>query len=242
MYGDPSTLIDQTRNLLLAYGNPMRRSVLEARMRAAKGGTPFPKKVPGARNLIEAISQTYKTAAARAKEQGLKITGYQTVRSEPYIKGVSRFGKGKFFSKRVTDTYKVPIYGLSKEQFQKEQAEFTKKFQETAEATQADIARQLKIIQEEKSAVSKLSQEYSDMLIKEAEAKRKAQEEAQIALRTDRANLARAGQRGSLQIQPAGSTPRTTAGTQQFRRRAVQFGGGTPYKGLSQISSGMVNV
>ena len=110
-----------------------------------------------------------------------------------------------------------------------------------AEQSQADIARQLKIIQEEKSAVSKMMTDYSDMLIREAEARKKAQEEERLALRTDRANLARAGKAGSLQIQPAGSTPRT-AGTQQFRRRAVQFGGGTPYTGLSQISSGMVNV
>ena len=110
-----------------------------------------------------------------------------------------------------------------------------------AAATQADIAKQLKIVQEEKSAVSKMMTDYSDMLIREAEARKKAQEEERLALRTDRANLARAGKAGSLQIQPAGSTPRT-AGTQQFRRRATQFGGGTPYTGLSQISSGMVNV
>jgi hypothetical protein len=124
-------------------------------------------------------------------------------------------------------------------------AAFKASQEEIFKTQQADIAKQLKIVQEEKSAVSKLSQEYSDMLIKEAEAKRKAQEQERIALRTDRANLARAGQRGSLQIQPAGSTPRTTAGTQQFRRRATQFSGGatgTPYTGLSTISSGMVNV
>jgi len=128
---------------------------------------------------------------------------------------------------------------------EKANAAFKASQEEVFKTQQADIAEQLKIVQEEKSAVSKLSQEYSDMLIKEAEAKRQAQEEARIALRTDRANQARAGQRGSLQIQPAGSTPRTTAGTQQFRRRATQFGGGatgTPYTGLSKISSGMVNV
>ena len=168
---------------------------------------------------------------------------------------------GYYLAGQVEDTYTdrsyryVPMFkrlpdfqkqaGAAIEAARQQQAAAAAALQKQYETTQADIAKQLKIVQEEKSAVSKLSQEYSDMLIKEAEAKRKAQEEARIALRTDRANLARAGQRGSLQIQPAGSTPRTTAGTQQFRRRAMQFGGGTtgtPYTGLSKISSGMVNV
>ena len=113
--------------------------------------------------------------------------------------------------------------------------------QQSAAQSQADIARQLKIIQEEKSAVAKMQQDYSDMLIREAEARKKAQEEERLALRTESANLARAGKAGSLQIQPAGTTPRT-AGTQQFRRRKAQFGATTPYTGLSTIQSGMVNV
>ena len=83
---------------------------------------------------------------------------------------------------------------------------FKESQQQIFQTQQADIAKQLKIIQGEKSAVSKMMTDYSDMLIREAEAKRKAQEEERLALRTDRANLARAGKAGSLQIQPAGST------------------------------------
>jgi hypothetical protein len=113
--------------------------------------------------------------------------------------------------------------------------------QQAYETQQADIAKQLKIVQEEKSAVSKMQQEYSNMLIAEAEAKKKAQEEERIALQTARANTAMAGRSGALQIQSAGTTPRT-GGTQQFRRRISQFGTASPYKGLSTIQSGMVNV
>jgi len=178
-------------------------------------------------------------------------------RANPYTKTLKIRGTRRGSPRSGSNTYNYidvanPYY-VSPEQAranavadaEKANAAFKASQEEIFKAQQADIAKQLKIVQEEKSAVSKLSQEYSDMLIKEAEAKRQAQEEARIALRTDRANLARAGQRGSLQIQPAGSTPRTTAGTQQFRRRAKQFGGGTtgtPYTGLSSISSGMVNV
>ena len=113
--------------------------------------------------------------------------------------------------------------------------------QQAAAQSQADIARQLKIIQEEKSAVAKMQQDYSDMLIREAEARKKAQEEEKAMFRARQANQAMAGRAGALQIQGAGTTPRT-AGTQQFRRRKAQFGTTTPYTGLSTIQSGMVNV
>jgi len=113
--------------------------------------------------------------------------------------------------------------------------------QQAAAQSQSDIARQLKIIQEEKSAVAKMQQDYSDMLIREAEARKKAQEEEKAMFRARQANQAMAGRAGALQIQGAGTTPRT-AGTQQFRRRKAQFGTTTPYTGLSTIQSGMVNV
>ena len=237
MYGDPSTLIDQTRNLLLAYGNPFSRSVAEAKVAAARGGSPFPKKVSGARSFNKAFSQTLETAAARAKEQGLKITGYETVKGDSYWRGAPRQGNRR----KVTPTYRVPIYGLSKAQFQKEQAEFTKKFQATADATKADIAKQLKILQGEKSSVSKLMTEYSAMIKKEAEAKKQAAAQQKLSLATARANAARASASGTFQIQPAGTPQRGMGGSQQFRRRTAQFGAASPYTGLSTIQSGTVN-
>ena len=113
--------------------------------------------------------------------------------------------------------------------------------QKQYEAQQADIAKQLKIVQGEKSAVAKMQEDYSNMLIAEAQRKKEAEEQAKRDLQTQRANQAMAGMSGNLQIQQAGNAPRT-GGTQQFRRRALQQGTASPYKGLSTIQSGMVNV
>ena len=65
-----------------------------------------------------------------------------------------------------------------------------------------------------------MQEEYAASLKAEADAKRKAQEEARIALTTAQANQARAGRQANLQIQPAGQTPRT-AGTQRFKLRGI---------------------
>ena len=99
-----------------------------------------------------------------------------------------------------------------------EQEAFQKQLTEQAAATQADIAKQLKIVQEEKSAVAKMQEEYTASLKAEADAKRKAQEEQQLALQTAQANQMRAGRQANLQIQPAGQISRS-AGTQRFKMR-----------------------
>jgi len=124
-----------------------------------------------------------------------------------------------------------PIYGnnpyyVSPREMQKrveesqaeKQALFRQQLADQASATQADIAKQLQIVQQEKSAVAKMQEEYTASLKAEADAKRKAQEEAELALRTSQANKMRAGQQANLQIQPAGQIPRT-AGTQRFKMR-----------------------
>ena len=95
--------------------------------------------------------------------------------------------------------------------------------QKQYETQQADIAKQLKIVQGEKSAVAKMQEDYSNMLIAEAQRKKEAEEQAQRDLQIQRANQARTGMSGNLQIQQAGSTPRT-GGTQQFRRRPLHQG------------------
>jgi hypothetical protein len=124
-----------------------------------------------------------------------------------------------------TQTRQVPVFiddpGLKirqdltqqQQQFQAQQAAIT-------QATQSDIAKQLQIVQQEKSAVAKMQEEYAASLKAKADADRKAQEEAQLALRTSQANQARAGRQANLQIQPAGQTPRT-AGTQRFKLRGI---------------------
>ena len=130
-----------------------------------------------------------------------------------------------------------PQIDAFKRQQEEGQAALTKQF----ETQQADIAKQLKIVQGEKSAVSKAQQDYSNMLIAEAQRKKEAEEQAARDLQSQRSNQAMAGRSGSLQIQPAGGAPRM-GGTSQFRRRALQQGTASPYKGLSTIQSGMVNV
>lgn len=171
-------------------------------------------------------------ATDQARASGQIITGYRPL----------EFGYYRSTRKSRLD---VPIFGrdpaAAEESLRKEQARLAGIQQATFEKQQADLASQLKIIQGEKSAVAKMQEDYSNMLIKEAERRKQAEEEARIALQAQRANRMMEGQSANLQIQAAGTTPRT-GGTQQFRRRALQQGTTSPYTGLSKISSGMVNV
>ena len=171
-----------------------------------------------------------RTAEARAS--GQIITGYKPL----------EFGYYRSDAKGRLD---VPIFGrdpkAAEEDLRKEQARLAGIQQAAYEKQQADLAAQLKIIQGEKSAVAKMQEDYSNMLIKEAERRKQAEEDARIALQSQRANRMMEGQSANLQIQAAGTTPRT-GGTQQFRRRAIQQGTASPYTGLSKIKSGMVNV
>ena len=115
----------------------------------------------------------------------------------------------------------------------KQQQAYQQQLQATASRTQSDIAKQLRIVQGEKSAVSKMTSDYTAMLEKEADAKAKAQEEARVSAATSAANQARQGQTSNLQIQPASQTPKT-GGTKTFKKRKLnQF--------MSGIS-GMVNI
>ena len=146
---------------------------------------------------------------------GKIFTGYK---QEDFVK---LGGSPKSGNYGRTQTRQVPVFiddpGIAirqqQQQFQAQQAAIT-------QATQSDIAKQLQIVQQEKSAVAKMQEEYAASLQAEADAKRKAQEEQQLALTTAQANQARAGRQANLQIQPAGQTPRT-AGTQRFKMRGI---------------------
>ena len=167
-----------------------------------------------------------------AKASGQIITGYRPL----------EFGYYRSDRKGRID---VPIFGrdpkAAEEDLRKEQARLAGIQQKQYEAQQADLANQLKIIQGEKGAVAKMRDEYSQMLIKEAERRKQGEEDARLALQAQRANRMSEGRTANLQIQAAGTAPRT-GGTQQFRRRPLQQGTASPYKGLSTIQSGMVNV
>ena len=173
-------------------------------------------------------------ATAQAQQSGSAITGYRRSNFTYTNKAGSRDGY-----------LDVPVFGLSEEErlgpIRAEQQRLAGIQQKQFETQQADIASQLKILQGEKTAVSKAQETYSNMLIAEAQRKKEAEEQAARDLQTQRSNQAMAGRSGSLQIQGASTAPRM-GGTSQFRRRALQQGTASPYKGLSTIQSGMVNV
>ena len=112
-----------------------------------------------------------KKATKQAEREGRAITGYRTYTYR-------RRGKGSQYSS--PKYYEVPIFGQSEEErvgpIRAEQQRLAGIQQASYEKQQGDIASQLKIVQEEKSAVSKMMADYSDMLIREAEARKKAQE------------------------------------------------------------------
>ena len=111
------------------------------------------------------------------------------------------------------------------------------KLQATVDKASAYNAKQLKILQNEKSAVSKMMSEYSAQLKAEADRRVKAQETARISAATSAANQARQGQAGNLQIQPASQTPTTTGGTRAFKRTGI-----SPAGTFTTGISGMVNI
>lgn len=208
--------------------SPLYRELYEARKTGKIAGEGY-----GYRsNFGRAAQQHIDKARAQAQASGRPVTGY---RSLEYI--TDRWG-----GKR---TIQVPIFGQSEEErlapIRAEQQRLAGIQQASYEKQQADIASQLKILQGEKSSLAKAQQDYSNMLIAEAQRRKEAEEQAARDLQTQQANQAMAGRSGSLQIQGAGTTPRI-GGTQQFRRRALQQGTASPYKGLSTIQSGMVNV
>jgi len=145
--------------------------------------------------------------------------------------------KSKRYNPKIGNRdYTIPglyIYNDTKVAQQQQQRAYQQQLQATASRSQADIAKQLKIVQNERSAVAKLSADYSKMLKDEADRRVKAQEEAKIAAATTAANQSRQGQTNNVQIQPASQTPRT-GGTKVFKKRG-------PSQFMSGIS-GMVNI
>ena len=126
---------------------------------------------------------------------------------------------------KVGNTYGMSqglyIYNDPKEAQRQQNQAYQQQLQSTADASAAANTKQLKILQGERSAISKMTQDYTAMLQKEADAKAKAQEEARVSAATSAANQARQGQTSNLQIQPASSTSKT-AGTGAFRIRKRQ--------------------
>tara|TARA_A100001201_G_scaffold73052_1_gene66501 strand:- start:389 stop:1063 length:675 start_codon:yes stop_codon:yes gene_type:complete len=198
------------------------------------------------RRFAKAYKSTLEKAAKKYEKKGYKITGYDTI-SRSRMAGAPRSGNRR----RETTRYRVPIYGISKKKFLADQKKFKKQYQETAEKSQADIAKQLRILQGERSAISQLKRDYADMLKKEAAAKEAAQRQAREELKVQTANQAFANRAANFQIEPAAQGSTRLGGTQQFRRRFGASAIGTQaYGGLGGIrrqsqnsnTAGVVNI
>lgn len=173
-------------------------------------------------------------AEEKARSEGRPITGYQPL--------TYRYNKGR--GNQGSATFNVPVFGQTedellgpiREEARRLSAEQTQLFEEQ----KYGIAEQLKILQSEKSSLTKAQESYSNMLIEEANRRREAEEKARQEAAALKINRGMANRSGALQIRPASGTPRT-GGTEGFKRRTKQFGTASPYKGLSTIKSGMVN-
>ncbi len=173
-------------------------------------------------------------AEAQARSEGRPITGYQPL-SYKYSRGRGHYGSA---------SVNVPVFGKTeqellgpiREEARRLSAEQTQLFEEQ----KYGIAEQLKILQSEKSSLTKAQESYSNMLMEESNRRKEAEEKARQEAATLKINQGMANRSGVLQIRPASGTPRI-AGTEGFKRRTQQFGTTSPYKGLSTIKSGMVN-
>lgn len=82
---------------------------------------------------------------------------------------------------------------------------------------------------------------YEQMMIQQAQEAEEQRRQMEAAMRAQAANAYSASLVPSFQLQGAGTTPKLS-GIEQFKKRAgSQFGTATPYTGLAQIKSGMVN-
>ena len=188
----------------------------------------------GSSNTSREMQTRISAAEEQARSEGRPITGYR-----PLTYGYSR-GRGN----QSTATINVPVFGKTeqellgpiREEARRLSAEQTQLFEEQ----KYGIAEQLKILQSEKSSLTKAQESYSNMLMEESNRRKEAEEKARQEAATLKINQGMANRSGVLQIRPASGTPRI-AGTEGFKRRTQQFGTTSPYKGLSTIKSGMVN-
>ncbi len=180
------------------------------------------------------IREKISAAEAEARSLGRPITGYQPL-SYRYNRGRGNYGNV---------TVSVPLFGKSEQELltpiQEEARRLSAEQTQLFEEQKYGIAEQLKILQSEKSALTKAQESYSNMLMEEANRRKEAEEKARQEAASLKINQGMSNRSGVLQIRPASSTPRT-GGTEGFKRRTQQFGKTSPYKGLSTIKSGMVN-
>ena len=188
----------------------------------------------GSYGTKDQVNRLISEAEGRARSEGRTITGYR-----PFS---YRYGGGRGGYR--TQAFDVPIFSMTEEErlgpLQEEVRRLSAEQTQLFEEQKIGIAEQLKILQSEKSSLTKAQESYSNMLMEEANRRKEAEEKARLEAQSLKINQGMANRSGVLQIRPASGTPRT-AGTEGFKRRTQQFGTTSPYKGLSTIKSGMVN-
>lgn len=136
--------------------------------------------------------------------------------------------------------YEDPSVAANQQLAARQQA-FEQGFAQTAAATQSDIAKQLQILQSEKSAITKMTEDYTKMMEAEAAARQKALEDAALAQKVSAANMMRSGVSANLQLGQQTTMP-TIGGTQGFRRRSQQFNAPGSYGGLNTMANKTLNI
>ena len=173
---------------------------------------------------------------------GAPIEGLALEYSDPGRKPLTGYVKGQ---KKTFVSGTNPFY-IYKDPAKVAEERTLALFQQQAEEAAAYRTETMKIAEQAKSertAAEKMMSDYRDMLIQEADTKRAAQEQADIALRTSEANRAMSGRAPNLQIAAASQTPQT-AGTQPFKRRKLQMmqPGSQTLSGLNIGTSNLLNI
>ena len=168
---------------------------------------------------------------------GAPIEGLALEYSDPGRKPITGpiQGKQQTFVKGTNPFY---IYKDPAKVAEERTAAFFDKERSDAEAYRTETLRIANEAKADRSAVQTMMDDYRNMLIQEADTKRAAQEQADIALRTSTANLAMSGRAPNLQIASASQTPQT-AGTQPFKRRRLMMDSASPLS--SSLNIGLSN-
>jgi len=165
--------------------------------------------------------------AEKLKKKGITLADIQAQKWKPKL------------SKKASKIYGTNNSSSSKKKKSSSKSSFEDSYESDYMSEQSDIASMMEQFQ---ISQAQQMQQYEKMLAQQAAQAKKEQEEQLKMLQIQQQNTASAAQTPNFQLQGAGVTPKLGA-AQQFRKRlGTQFGTGSPYTGLAQISSGMVNV
>ena len=164
----------------------------------------------------------FKAAELNWRTKGVGPSGYRNPSSRPQYRPLSfsrgadrQFGKGMMISsKKSRDREREP------------------------ESKMSDTDQDIQDFQQQRED---MFAQYEQLMIQQAKEAEEQRRQMEIAMRAQAANAYSAGLQPSFQLQGAGTIPKLS-GIEQFKKRVgSQFGTASPYTGLAQIKSGMVN-